>query len=101
MRSDMSKLGLRAKWQDLTEGMAIAGAGTSKNFNTGEWSTDKPTFIEEKCKQCLLCTPVCPDSCIPVTDGKRGEFDYGHCKGCGICSVECSKQAITMVREEL
>ena len=61
MATDISKLGLKASWRDLTEGMVIAGAGTSREFNTGEWSTSKPLFIEDKCKQCLLCVPVCPD----------------------------------------
>ena len=37
MATDISKLGLKAKWQDLTEGMVIAGSGTSKDFMTGEW----------------------------------------------------------------
>ena len=96
MAADISKLGVKAGWKDLTEGMVIAGAGTSREFNTGEWSTDKPEFIEEKCKQCLLCVPVCPDSSIPVKDGKRGEFDYKHCKGCGICVKACPFGAITM-----
>ena len=54
MATDISKLGLKTKWQDLTEGMIIAGAGTSAEFNTGEWSSIKPVFIEENCKQCLL-----------------------------------------------
>lgn len=94
--SDLRKLGVKAPWQDLTEGMTIAGAGTSKGFKTGEWSSVKPEFVEEKCKQCLLCTPVCPDSCIPVTDGKRGAFDYEHCKGCGICVKACPFGAIIM-----
>ena len=49
MAADISKLGVKAGWKDLTEGMVIAGAGTSREFNTGEWSTDKPEFIEEKC----------------------------------------------------
>ncbi|MFR0962411.1 MAG: 4Fe-4S binding protein [Dorea sp.] len=52
--------------------------------------------MEDKCKQCLLCVPVCPDSCIPVKDMKRGAFDYDHCKGCGICVKACPFGAITM-----
>ena len=72
MASDVNKLGVKTKWQDLTEGMIIVGAGTSKEFKTGEWSSVKPESIEDKCKQCLLCVPVCPDSCIPVKDMKRG-----------------------------
>ena len=96
MATDISKLGVKTKWQDLTEGMIVAGAGTSKDFLTGEWSTRKPEFMEDKCKQCLLCVPVCPDSSIPVKDMKRGAFDYDHCKGCGICVKACPFGAITM-----
>ena len=51
---------------------------------------------EEKCRQCLLCVPVCPDSSIPVSEGKRREFDYDHCKGCGICAKVCPFGAIEM-----
>ena len=40
MAADITRLGAKANWRDLTEGMIIAGAGTSKDFNTGEWSTD-------------------------------------------------------------
>ena len=96
MATDISKLGLKTKWQDLTEGMIVAGAGTSRAFNTGEWSNNKPQFIADKCKQCLLCVPVCPDSSIPVTEMKRDEFDYEHCKGFGICVKACPFGAITM-----
>ena len=100
MAVDMSKLGLRAPWQDLTDGMIISAGGTSKEFETGKWCTEKPVFIEEKCTQCLLCTPVCPDSCIPVKDGKREEFDLEHCKGCGICVKACPFGAIGWKGEE-
>ena len=96
MAAEIDRLDVKVSWEDLTEGMVIAGAGTSRSLKTGEWSTDKPVFIEEKCKQCLLCTPVCPDSCIPVQDGKRGAFDYDHCKGCWICVKSCPFGAITM-----
>ena len=33
---------------------------------------------------------------IPVVDGKRQDFDYDHCKGCGICAKICSFKAINM-----
>lgn len=96
MSTDIKRLDPKVKWQDLTEGMIIAKAGTSKDFHTGEWSAVKPQYVEEKCKQCLLCVPVCPDSCIPVKDKKRGAFDEAHCKGCGICVKSCPFGAITM-----
>ena len=86
----------KTKWQDLTEGLQIHEPATSKLFLTGEWRTQTPVFIKEKCKQCLLCVPYCPDSCIPVKDGQRQEFDYDHCKGCGICAKACPFEAIEM-----
>ena len=94
--SDISRLNETVTYQNLTEGMKVAGSGTSKLFNTGEWRTDTPIYIEDKCRQCLICTPVCPDSAIPVTDGKRSEFDLDHCKGCGICVKACPFGAIEM-----
>ena len=83
-------------WQKMTPGGEIYEKATSLAFNTGDWRTQTPVFLEQKCKQCLLCTPVCPDSSIPVKDGKRSGFDYDHCKGCGICAKVCPFGAITM-----
>lgn len=83
-------------WQDVTEGLQIHEAATSKAFMTGEWRTNTPVWDREKCKQCLLCVPYCPDASIPVCDNKRNEFDYEHCKGCGICVAACPFHAITM-----
>ena len=77
MLTDIKKQGEDVKWQDLS-----------------------PVFIEDKCKQCLLCVPVCPDSSIPVEDGKRLDFDYDHCKGCGICAAACPFDAIEMRKGE-
>lgn len=43
---------------------------------------------------------VLPDSSIPVKDGKRLDFDFKHCKGCGICVEVCPFDAIDFVKEE-
>lgn len=87
------------KWTEITPGGDIYESGNSEEFITGDWRTSKPVFIEDKCKQCLLCTPVCPDSSIPVKDSKRLEFDFDHCKGCGICAKVCPFGAIEMIKE--
>lgn len=96
MRTDVTKINESSPYQDLTEGLMTFAGGTSKYFNTGEWRTNTPVYLVDKCKQCLLCTPVCPDSSIPVVQGKRTDFDYDHCKGCGICAQVCPFGAIEM-----
>jgi pyruvate ferredoxin oxidoreductase delta subunit len=93
------KVHLKSPWQDLTEGLAMPVPATSKEFLTGKWTTIKPQLDTEKCTQCLLCVPVCPDSSIPVKDCKRLDFDLDHCKGCGICAKACPVNAITMKEE--
>ena len=84
------------RWQDLTEGLKVFEPATSKTFMTGEWRTQTPVVDPEKCTNCLMCVPYCPDSCITVTNGKRNDFDLDHCKGCGICMTACPFQAISM-----
>ena len=83
-------------WKDITPGGTIFEGGTSQVVETGDWRTMKPILDFDKCKQCLLCVPVCPDSSIPVYGEKRQEFDYDHCKGCGICAKVCPFGAIEM-----
>ncbi len=100
MQTDMSKLHPGITWREITEGTRICAGGTSREFNTGEWTTVKAYIDEEKCKQCLLCVPVCPDSAIAVKDGRRLPVDRDHCKGCGICVKNCPFDAISMKEEE-
>ena len=83
-------------WRDITHGGNVTGGGTSADFFTGEWRVNEPVFLADKCKQCLLCVPVCPDSSIPVIDKKRLDFDMDHCKCCGICAKACPFGAIEM-----
>ena len=87
--------------KDMTIGGNIYEAGNAKNFKTGDWRSKKPVYIPEKCKQCGLCFPVCPEDCIPLDEnGNRKDFDYDYCKGCGICAKVCPFGAIEMKEEE-
>lgn len=87
-------------WKDITVGGTITEAGNAEFFNTGDWRSMKPIWLEDKCKQCLLCYPVCPDTAILVDkEGKRMDFNYNHCKGCGICAKVCPFKAIDFVEE--
>jgi pyruvate ferredoxin oxidoreductase delta subunit len=98
LASDMTP---QVTWQDITPGGAIFEGGTAQAVCTGDWRTMKPVLNWDKCKQCLLCAPVCPDMSIPVgADGKRGDFNYYFCKGCGICAAVCPFDAINIVRDE-
>ena len=96
MRTDVSKINEKTPYEDLTEGLIMFAGGTAKEFNTGQWRTNTPVFLREKCRHCLLCAPTCPDGCIPVGDDKRMDFDYDHCKGCEICAKNCPFGAIEM-----
>ncbi len=86
-------------WQKITVGGEVYEPATSVLTMTGEWRTNRPVWKSDLCKQCLLCAPFCPDSCIPVTDQKRADFDYDHCKGCGICYKVCPFNAIDYIKE--
>jgi len=90
-------------WKDVTPGMVILEPGSALKFKTGSWRAFKPRWIEENCIQCLLCWLYCPDNAVKVKDGKRQDFDFDYCKGCGLCALECpgkkGNKAIVMEEE--
>lgn len=52
------------------------------------------------CDQCDNCYLFCPDVAVrrDLRAGTR-EVDYGYCKGCGVCVVECPRNAMLLVEE--
>ncbi len=56
------------------------------------------------CNQCDNCRLFCPDLAIirdidrpPAAPQPQGRWiDYDYCKGCGICVVECPRNAMTL-----
>lgn len=54
------------------------------------------------CFECDNCYGVCPDNAvIKLGPGKRFDFNYDYCKGCGMCEAECPCGAIKMVAETI
>jgi NADPH-dependent glutamate synthase beta subunit-like oxidoreductase len=54
------------------------------------------------CFECDNCYGVCPDNAITkLGPGKRFEFKYDYCKGCGLCVAECPCGAIKTVPEQI
>jgi pyruvate ferredoxin oxidoreductase delta subunit len=90
-------------WKELGHGDALP-AGTAKDFQTGDWRSEKPTFHKENCINCYFCWIYCPDSAILLDENNKvAGIDYKYCKGCAICDHECptkkEKRAITMEAE--
>ncbi len=71
----------------ISAGMAIREA--ERCFNCG------------LCNQCDNCRLFCPDLAVRQEDSKRGRrIDYDYCKGCGICVVECPRNAMVLEEEQ-
>ncbi|MDO5044036.1 MAG: 4Fe-4S binding protein [Coriobacteriia bacterium] len=87
-------------YQELPEGLVAIEAGTSAQYNTGAWRTERPIYDREKCTDCMLCWMHCPDSSVLVADKVMTGIDLFHCKGCGICVEVCRFDALSMMNEE-
>ncbi|KPJ48420.1 hypothetical protein AMJ40_07505, partial [candidate division TA06 bacterium DG_26] len=76
-----------------------------KGFKEVNQGFDSSTVIEEAercfscgtCNYCENCLIYCPDLAVRWKRGKTALwFNYDYCKGCGICSIECPRDAIEM-----
>ena len=87
-------------FKQLPIGGIIDTPGSSRKYKTGTWRVFYPSFGPSrngtKCINCFLCVRNCPENCIKIKNGKRGEVDLNYCKGCGICAEGCPVKAITM-----
>ena len=90
---------MKLPWRQMPIALTMFQPGSAVEYRTGDWRVrTKPVINHEKCIMCLFCWIFCPDASIIWTDEKV-EVDYVHCKGCGICSVECPVKAIEIVEE--
>ena len=87
--------------KDFPQGMTGIESGNSRDYVTGGWRSERPVWTEDKCQHCMLCWVMCPDSSILVEDEKMVGINFDHCKGCGVCMVECHFDALEMVPESL
>ena len=83
----------------IANGAVATDAGNSLLYITGGWRSNMPVWTQDNCNNCMLCWVHCPDSSIEVADGKMTGIDYDHCKGCGVCVIECRFDALKMVLE--
>lgn len=87
-------------WQEIEIGAIATEPGSARQYQTGTWRSQRPTYDFSKCIKCAICYIFCPEGCI--SQQKDGYFtaDLYYCKGCGICAIECPTGVITMVEEE-
>ena len=89
-------------WRDVPMAGNILEPGTSAEYRTGSWRSERPVWAAEKCTNCSRCWLFCPDMSIKLDDeGKMTGIDYDYCKGCGLCASVCPPKAsaIEMVPE--
>ena len=82
---------------EVSIGGVIPSDGSSENYDTGSWRTERPAFDPTICTSCYICWVSCPDSSILARDGKVIGIDTKHCKGCGICAQVCPTKPIKAI----
>lgn len=96
----MGKSESELTWGDLEIGCIVTEPGNARQYRTGDWRSQRPTYDFQKCIKCGLCWVFCPESCIEQNEEEYFVADLFYCYGCGICARECPTGVITMVEEE-
>ena len=87
-------------WKDIEIGSIVTEPGNARQYRTGYWRSQRPTYEFNRCIKCGICQIFCPEGCISQNPEGCFEADMYYCKGCGICARECPTRVITMVEEE-
>ena len=96
----MTKKDVEYTWKDLEIGAMSTEPGNARQYKTGDWRSQRPTYDFRKCIKCGICQLFCPEGCIHQNTEGSFEADLYYCKGCGICARECPTRVITLVEEE-
>ena len=86
--------------KEFGRGATILKSGNSCEFYTGDWKVQYPDHLKDKCKNCMMCVPYCPEDCIKQKDGILDKIDLDYCKGCGRCANVCPFNAIEMKHKD-
>ncbi len=94
--------------QSVQPELDIIRRQTSFDEVTGDLDEGNALFEARRCLscgncfECDNCYGVCPDNAVrKLGPGKRFEFIYDFCKGCGLCAAECPCGAIEMIPESI
>jgi len=87
-------------WKDIEIGAIATEPGSARQYQTGGWRSQRPTYDFNKCIKCGICQMFCPEGCVEQNEEGCFEANLYYCKGCGICARECWPKVITMVGEE-
>ncbi|MDD2251363.1 MAG: 4Fe-4S binding protein [Dehalococcoidales bacterium] len=86
-------------WRDIEIGAIVTTPGNAIQYRTGDWRSQKPEYIFDRCIKCGVCAIYCPEGCINQNEEGHFVADMYYCKGCGICATECPVYVISMVEE--
>ena len=96
----MAKSESELTWKDMEIGCIVTEPGNARQYQTGAWRSQRPTYDFSKCIKCGICQLFCPEGCVEQNKDGHFEANLYYCKGCGICARECWPKVIKMVDEE-